>query len=357
MRRRAARALGSWGGRLAAAAALVVALAVGLRLLIGEGALHFSDVAHITQALERPSPTTVAPPRAEEDLAAAPPPSQRVAELAPADPALMEAGTFGPLPQIGPDGRRPLIAYARPVDLDDEERPQIAIVVLGLGLEVEVTEAALGLPGAISLEVSPYALNLAALVPRARADGHEVLLNLPMEPEDYPESDPGPHTLLADISTTENLERLSWVLAQGAGYVGVVASGGRFATSEQARPVLDALAARGLGLIEVGNARMEAAAREVGLPYAAAGDPIDEEPLAVAIDYALAELETAALESGSALGVAQAYPVTIERLQSWASTLESKGLALVPASALLIESSGLATGMRGEGGEGRASHG
>ena len=60
-----------------------------------------------------------------------------------------------------------------------------------------------------------------------------------MEPSDYPRSDPGPYTLLTDVSTVENLDRLEWVLAQATGYVGVVTKmGGRFtADNESMMPV------------------------------------------------------------------------------------------------------------------------
>jgi uncharacterized protein len=178
-------------------------------------------------------------------------------------------------------------------------------------------------------------------VSRARAGGHEVLLDLPMEPPDYPESDPGPHTLLADLSATENAARLSWLLARATGYVGLAGSGGRFAGSEQAEPVLEELAGRGLGLVEIGSRGLAEAAARVSLPYAVAGRPIDDEPSAVAIDYGLAGLEAEALASGSALGVARPYPLSLERLRLWASSLDGKGLVLAPVSALLIERAGL----------------
>ena len=50
--------------------------------------------------------------------------------------------------------------------------------------------------------------------------------------------------------------------------------------------------------------------------------------------------------SGSALGAAQGYPVSLERLRLWATTLDDKGLVLAPVSALVIERSGLAAEVR-----------
>ncbi len=269
-------------------------------------------------------------------------------------PALIEDGPFGPLPRIAPDGRRPFLAYARPFDLDDR-RPRIALLVVGLGLQTDLTEAAIALPGEISLHFSAYAADLPSWFERARRAGHEVLLDLPMEPTDYPASDPGPHTLLASNSTDENLKRLDWLLARATGYIAVAGSGARFATSERASPVLDVLAMRGLAVVEVGRTDLAATAAAVGLPYASAPTAIDADPSMLSIDYALAGLEVEALQNGSALGVAQGYPVSLERLRLWSATLGDKGLVLAPVSAVVIEQSGLSAEVRGDAeGRGRA---
>jgi polysaccharide deacetylase 2 family uncharacterized protein YibQ len=236
-----------------------------------------------------------------------------------------------------------LFAYAQPFDFSDR-RPKVAVIILGLGLRADLFDAALALPGPVGLQLSPYAPDLPALVERARRAGHEVLLDLPMEPADYPASDPGPHTLLADNSREENLERLDWVLSRASGYAALAGAGGRFAGSDQAAAVLDVLARRGLALIEVGAGRLEGAAAAAGLPYASAPHALDQDPSAPVIDRALGGLEAAALAGGSALGLAQDYPVSLERLRLWLATLADKGLVLAPVSAVLIEQSGLTRG-------------
>ena len=238
-----------------------------------------------------------------------------------------------------------MFAYASAFNFEDS-RPKVAVMILGLGLQAELFDAALALPGPIGLQLSPYAPDLPALVARARRAGHEVLLGLPMEPADYPASDPGPHTLLADNSRDENLKRLDWVLSRSSGYAALVGGGGRFAGSDQVAGVLNVLAKRGLALIEVGSDQLEGAAAAAGLPYASAPHAIDQEPSAQAIDRALADLEAAASAGGSALGLVQDYPVSLERLRLWVTTLADKGLVLAPVSAVLIEQSGL---MRGTG--------
>ena len=305
--------------------------------LAGEGAVRYTSVVRV----ELPLPAVAA--RAAVDGAL--PQSAVALGAAPLDASLTEDGPFGPLPRIGPDGRRPFFEYARPFNFEDA-RPKVAVMLLWPGLQAELFEAALALPGPISVQLSPYAPDLPALVERARRAGHEVLLDLPMEGADHPASDPGPHTLLAEDARGENLKRLDWLLAQAPGYIAVAGGGARFAGSDNARDVLDVLARRGLALIELG-ASLARAAAAAGLPYASAPGTIDPDPSAPSIDDALAGLEAEALAGGSALGVVQGHPVSLERLRVWAATLEDKGLVLAPVSAVVIEQAGLARGADG----------
>src|SRR6185312_13826581 len=123
-----------------------------------------------------------------------------------ADPALIENSPAGPLPRIADDGRKPMTAYAAPAAAG---KLRIAIVVSGLGLGAKATGAALaGLPAAVTLGFAPYAGDVQHWVSQARGLGHEVLLEVPMEPFDFPDSDPGPHTLRAGADEDGNIQRL-----------------------------------------------------------------------------------------------------------------------------------------------------
>lgn len=332
--------------RFGAAGVVAAVLVLTLpRLLFGEGELHHSGVP----TLRLPIPPVSGTPRSGdrsngESTVTAPAPGAPAA----INPALLEDGVYGAMPRVGPGGRRPATVYARSFDLADT-RPRIGILVLGLGLQAERTEHALSLPAPVSLQFSPYAPDLPGLLERARQAGHEVMLGLPMEPLDFPDSDPGPHTLLAEASIGTNLDRLHWTLAQAAGYFGVSGSGRRFTRSAQAEPVLRALAERGLALVEIGTQDLASIAAGVDLLYAHAGVPIDDDPSALAIDRALAELERRALATGSAIGVAQPYPVSFERLALWIASLADKGIALAPVSAVVIERSDPGATHRGDG--------
>ncbi|MGE5203933.1 MAG: divergent polysaccharide deacetylase family protein [Acidobacteriota bacterium] len=275
-------------------------------------------------------PAVPAPPR---------PPATRPESLPPApDPALVEQGAQGPLPIIGPDGRKPWQVYARPFDRADR-RPRVAVILTGLGQSSAATEAAINdLPGGITLAFNPYAPRLEEWIERARAAGHEVLLSLAMEPLEYPRIDPGPHTLLVALEATQNLERTQWVLSRVTGYVGTItAAGSRFTTSKSdLLPVLDELKARGLMFVDRRVTERSVAAtlaKSVGLPRAACDVTLDQQASRDAIDQHLEQLETLARQNGVAVGVGDSYPVTIERIARWAGGLERKGIALAPVSA------------------------
>jgi polysaccharide deacetylase 2 family uncharacterized protein YibQ len=61
---------------------------------------------------------------------------------------------------------------------------------------------------------------------------------------------------------------------------------------------------------------------------------IDQVPTAADVERALGRLETIARERGVAVGVAGALPVAIERIAKWAKAAESRGVLLVPISAV-----------------------
>ncbi len=259
-----------------------------------------------------------------------------------ADPALIEQTDQGPLPRIADDGRTPMTAYAPPSGTD--KQPRIAIVISGLGISAKATAAAIaGLPPGVTLAFAPYAGDVQRWVGEARGLGHEVLLELPMEPYDFPDSDPGPHTLRAGVSEESNTQRLTWSLTRFSGYAGVTnLLGGRFlADPDSLEPVMTFLARRGLLFFDSGSSSRSAApdvAQRLNAPYVQSASTIDTIQTAMEIDQRLSELETRARLDGSAAGAGFLYPVTVERVAEWAKGLQGRGFVLVPASAIVPHS-------------------
>ncbi|MDP2214795.1 divergent polysaccharide deacetylase family protein [Phenylobacterium sp.] len=258
--------------------------------------------------------------------------ARRVQPLPPAPIAgLHSPGPNGPLPVIAPNGRTPAQAYARPFQANG--KPKVSLILGGLGLNSRATREAIEtLPGEITLSFVPYAEGLQGWIDLAREHGHEVLLETPMEPVDYPENDPGPYTLLASSGPAETTRRLEWLLSRASGYFGLTNYlGSRFLNSDPAMVAFTGvLRTRGLAFIDDG----QAAGRGLGVPRASAGRIVDEQLSGEAIDAELLALEAQALQNGQALGSGFAYPLTIAQVAQWAQSVESRGYQLAPASAL-----------------------
>jgi polysaccharide deacetylase 2 family uncharacterized protein YibQ len=240
-------------------------------------------------------------------------------------------GPGGPLPIIAQDGRTPAQAYARPFKANG--RPKVSLVIGGLGLNARATRQAIDtLRPEVTLSFSIYAEGLQGWIDMARARGHEVLIEAPMEPVDYPENDSGPYTLMADGQPPDTVKRLEWILSRATGYFGLTNYlGSRFLAVDPAYAAFaSSLKGRGLAFIDDGSA----ARRGGGMPRATAERVIDDKLSGSAIDQQLLVLEAGALQRGQALGSGFAYPVTLEKVAAWANEVESRGYQLAPASAL-----------------------
>jgi polysaccharide deacetylase 2 family uncharacterized protein YibQ len=279
-----------------------------------------------------------APDKVESDAAPA--------LMAGIDQRLLEKSRYGMIP-IAAGGLKPFTAYAGGTEADRARAarmPSIAIVIGGLGVgAAKTSDAIMKLPPAVTLAFTPYGSDPGKLVERARAQRHEVLLQIPMEPFDYPDNDPGPQTLLTTLTPEQNLDRLFWHLSRFQGYAGIANfMGARFVVTDPAmQPILREAAKRGLGYLDDGSAPRSAAsalAEAQAMPFAKADFNIDAVPTSVEIDRALAKLESLAKERGTAVGIASALPISIERIAAWTRSLESRGILLVPLTTAMLKS-------------------
>src|SRR5690606_20528105 len=135
--------------------------------------------------------------------------------------ALTEKSKDGLLPRIGDDGTKPWKYYAKAAQFKGDY-PVIAIVVTGVGTSKTLTEQAIKLPQNITLSFSPYARNVESWATSARVTGHEVMLDLPLQPADYPASDPGPYGLLVEEKPEANDKKLQWLLSRFGAFTGVL---------------------------------------------------------------------------------------------------------------------------------------
>ena len=179
------------------------------------------------------------------------------------DPRLLEKSRYGMIPVVS-DGLKPFTVYAAEADrVRAAKMPVVAIVVGGLGVGAAKTaDAIMKLPPAVTLAFTPYGSDPSKLAERARAQRHEILLQVPMEPFDYPDNDPGPQTLLTTLTPEQNLDRLYWHLSRFQGYAGIANfMGARFVVTDAVmQPIIREAAKRGLGYLDDGSAPRSVAA-------------------------------------------------------------------------------------------------
>ena len=138
---------------------------------------------------------------------------------------------------------------------------------------------------------------------KARKGGHELLLQLPMEPYGYPQTNAGKHSLLSSTQTQSNLKELHWSLGRITNYVGVMNYlGGKMLTSPHAlAPIFEDLSARGLMFVDDGSIRSSIAknlAKPAKLPFARAHVTIDATRTRSHIQKQLQNLEIQAKRTG-----------------------------------------------------------
>ncbi len=271
-------------------------------------------------------------------------PDAAPAVMAGIDPRLLEKSRYGMIP-VEADGLKAFTVYAAEADrVRAAKMPVVAIVIGGLGVGAAKTmDAIMKLPPAVTLAFTPYGSDPTKLAERARAQRHEILLQVPMEPFDYPDNDPGPQTLLTTLSPEQNLDRLYWHLSRFQGYAGIANfMGGRFVVADAVmQPIVREAAKRGLGYFDDGSAPRSVAASiaaSQAMPFARADVAIDAVPTAMEIDRALGKLENLAKERGTAVGMASALPISIERIGTWTKSLEGHGIMLVPLTTAMLKS-------------------
>jgi len=258
--------------------------------------------------------------------------------LAPAPVAKVTGnGPHGALPKRAKDGTSPASIYARPVPDEQlaSDLPKVALLIGGMGLNPRLTQTAIEtLPPEVSLAFAPYGEDLQGQANTARARGHELFVQLPMEPFGYPSIDPGPKTLLTSVSPDQNIDSLYWLLSRFTGYAGVTNYlGAQFASNDKAMtPVLKELGKRGLVYIDDGSkglSQVTRLARSQGLDARSAVINLDEG----SPEAALQQLEALARQNGFAIATGSGLPGTIEAINQWSQGLAGREIILVPVSA------------------------
>lgn len=329
------------------ASGLTLLMAVGLWLWLAAHSDHTRAQLHLAlpRAAIELTPTNTTP-------LAEPPPALTAAisaTVSAATPAPTAAATIenfiGPMPETTATPAvtataAPAITLKRwqklaaPFDSGDV-RPRLSIIVSNLGLSKNLTSAALRqLPTRVTLSFSPYARDLTNQAAEAKAKGHELLLMLPLESDDTAGIDPGQRALRVGQSREENLIRLDALLTSSDAMLGVHnLYGKRFVQSDpDIYPVLDELARR--GYLFVDGTLDDPSNPE--MPVIRVNRLLADEATTTELAAQLDDLEVLVKEQGRAVAVFNASLPVFNKLAAWAPTLEKKGIALAPISAMVL---------------------
>lgn len=257
---------------------------------------------------------------------------------------LLEETAFGKLPVVGADGLRPMEQYARP--WSGARGTRVAIVVGGLGLSQTGSQKAIrDLPPEVTLGFAASGNSLQRWMQEGRREGHEILLQIPLEPFGYPGTNPGPDTLLAGDPAKVNIDRLHRSMAKITNYTGVMNYlGGRFLSEQAAlEPVMRDIGKRGLLFLDDASSAQSLSggiAKAISAPQGFADVLLDGEVTESAILRKLDELERIARRNGQAIGVASAFDESIAAISKWSREAGGRGIEIVGVSALVSQPAG-----------------
>lgn len=271
--------------------------------------------------------------------------NRRASPLVPAPiPSLSRVTPYGPVPQPGANGLKPVSAYARPFS-PTAGRNTVSIIIGGLGIDADLTSRAINeLPPEITLSFAAHTNRLQQWVDQARAAGHEVLIELPLESADYNPQEPGADKALrTDISASNNIKNLDYLLSRSQGYFAVTNYNGDklVKRADVLAPIVTHISDAGIGFIFDGSSQahaLPALAATVNLPYTQAFSLIDTVSQRPAIETEFRRIEAQASSGRTPIGVGFAYAETFEALNDWTQSLEAKNLQLAPASYALLKS-------------------
>jgi polysaccharide deacetylase 2 family uncharacterized protein YibQ len=218
-------------------------------------------------------------------------------------------------------------------------RKMVAVVIDDMGIDRNRSSRMAALPGPLTLSYLTYAAGLSAQASKAKDNGHELMLHVPMEPL-AATKDPGRDVLMVNQSAAEIRRRLIRGLDSFSGYVGINNHmGSKFtAYPDGMRIVMDELKSRGLLFLDSRTSESSVGvelAREAGIPHLGRNVFLDNDSSARAVRGQLAQLEEVAKRNGFAIAIGHPHDGTIEALSQWLPTLAAKGIVLVPITAIL----------------------
>jgi len=245
-------------------------------------------------------------------------------------------------PAARPTAKRPTPTprpTARP-DPAPDARGRLAILLDDVGQKFDLVPAAGALPQEVAFAVLPFLPQSAESATALYDAGHEIWLHLPMEPENYPEDDPGPGAVLMSMSPEELRKAVHSALNNIPHVVGVNNHMGSKITADLRTMtwIMQELKVRGMAFIDSRTTIRtvaEDAARGQGVLVNRRHVFLDNERDRTAIRRQLAEAIYRCRLDGEIIAIGHLDPVTLEVLTEDLPGIAARGADLVKPSELV----------------------
>jgi polysaccharide deacetylase 2 family uncharacterized protein YibQ len=221
-----------------------------------------------------------------------------------------------------------------------DDKPLLAIIIDDLGNQRRLGMQVADLPGPVACAFMPHTPYAGELAERAHLNGKEVMLHLPMQPNEMQRI-----AGLGEISLDNERADLRRILASDLAtvphVVGINNHMGSLITRHPGHMgwLMDELARRGnlffVDSYTTAHSVALAAALEHGVPAVRRHVFLDDDPEPAAIARQFARLQRQARQRGFAIGIGHPYPATLEFLQSSLPGLSAAGFQLVSIGEIL----------------------
>lgn len=246
-------------------------------------------------------------------------------------PSLAEKAPAAPVPSAEPE--------AQPEAALPDTRPRVAIIIDDIGDSIEMAEKFFNLDAALTFAILPHSRHPREIAEAAVSRGCQVMLHLPMEPNEYPRIDPGPGSLLTRMTPDERIRQLKINLDAVPNIQGVNNHMGSKMTAmfDQMNQVFSVLKKRDLFFIDsrtTAASQCRSSARLFNIAFAERDVFLDHVLQREAIFKKIEELMQVAEINGAAVAIGHPHPLTYEVLKAALPEVKRQ-VRVVPASALV----------------------
>jgi polysaccharide deacetylase 2 family uncharacterized protein YibQ len=255
-------------------------------------------------------------------------------------------GKLPSLPLFGKD--KGMAPKARPEKTSDGAllsaplSKRIAIVIDDLGIDKKHSAAIVGMDNfKMTLAFLPYAQHIDGLLEQGKANGHEVIVHMPMQPQSDT-IDPGPVVLKVGMTAEQLMDNLDKGLGAFDGYVGINNHMGSKFTSDPVGMdfLMRELKKRDLYFLDsVTSAATqgEKMAKRHGVTYLRRNVFLDHEETDKFVNKALDKCARVAAKTGVCIAIGHPKDVTIRGLNNFVSKAQGDGFEFVSLSDVLDE--------------------